>query len=218
LILLGCLSLYNAYLLVRTKDKEKLAFHFSLLIACALLWLILTASTWENFSSRFMLFGTIPVALMSSHALFATLIKFRKILIIFLIVTLPVSFALSFSPSLFNASSHEWDFNAAYFITEHLRNNYPVISDTWRVNYVRLYDPNMTVSPTLDSVTVFNIDPENLHLPQYSHVLLLSLPQRIQALASFGRPLDDWKRLDKKLETNYDLLYNNHYSLLWVKR
>ncbi|MEM0489445.1 MAG: hypothetical protein QW707_09670, partial [Candidatus Bathyarchaeia archaeon] len=75
-----------------------------------------------------------------------------------------------------------------------------------------------TVSPILDSVTVFNIDPENLHLPQYSHVLLLSLPQRIQTLVSFGRPLDDWKRLDKKLETNYDLLYNNHYSLLWVKR
>ncbi|MEM1510101.1 MAG: hypothetical protein QW096_09580 [Thermofilaceae archaeon] len=218
LILLGCFSLYSAYLHVRTKDKEKLAFHFSLLVACALPWFILTASTWENFSSRFMLFGMIPVALMSSHALFATSIKFRKILIIFLIVTLPVSFALSFSPSLFNASSHEWDFNAAYFIAEHLKDNYPVISDTWRVNYVRLYDPNMTVSPALDSVTVFNVDPENVHLPQSSHALLLSLPQRIQALASFGRPLDDWKRLDKKLETNYDLLYNNHYSLLWVKR
>ncbi|MEM1510594.1 MAG: hypothetical protein QW096_12080 [Thermofilaceae archaeon] len=217
LILLGCLSLYSTYLHVRTKDKEKLAFHFSLLVACALPWLILTASTWENFSSRFMLFGTIPVALMSSHALFATSIKFRKILIIFLIVTLPVSFALSFSPSLFNASSHEWDFNAAYFITEHLKDNYSVISDTWKVNYVRLYDPNMTVSPALDSVTVFNIDPENVHLPQSVHVLLLSLSQRIQTLASFGRPLDDWKHLDKKLETNYDLIYDSHYSLLWVK-
>ncbi len=217
-MLLGCFTLYGIYLHVKSRDKERLTFYFSFMTVCALLWFILTASTLENFSLRFMLFGIIPVALMSSYTLLALHTKLRIATLIVLSLTLPLSFALSFSPSLFNRCSHEWSFDMANFTATHIGNDTLLVSDTWGVRYVQIFNPIITHGAHLDSVTVANIAPRDVYLPQSRHLILLSLSQKMQALVSFGRPLDDWYYLDEELKSNYELIYNNYYSSAWFKR
>lgn len=217
--LLGFLSLCAIYILIGTRDKKRISFLLSFLFSCALPWFLLTASTLENFSSRFMLFGNVPASLMAGLTLLALRSKTRKTFGMFMIIlsaTLPISYALSFSPSLFNHASHGFDFEIARFIAERLDGNYLVVTDTWRMNYVRFYNPSLPLESYLDSITVFNVEPAHVYLPRGPHAILLSLPQRIQTLASFGRSLDDWEHLDSVLMKNYTLVYNNRYSLLWI--
>ena len=215
--LLGLLALYSLYLHIKEKNWERIAFYLSLLAVCALLWFVLTASVPENFSSRFMIFGTVPVALMASYALLALRAKLKVMTLIVLSLTLPLSFALSFSPSLFNLCSHEWSFSAAEFIAIHIEDDTLLISDTWGTRYIQVFDPNIACATYLDSVTVVNAAPKDVYLPQSRHLVLLSFSQRKQALVSFGRSLDDWKYLYKKLENSHGLIYSNHYSSAWLK-
>lgn len=112
---------------------------------------------------------------------------------------------------------HEWDRETAFFIVNNLEEAIPIISDTWRIRYIEVFNPKLFLSNNLDSITVFGVKPESLVTPTSPHILWLTLSQKVQSLASFGIMAEEWNSLEIRLKNVYNIIYNAGSSYIFIR-
>jgi multisubunit Na+/H+ antiporter MnhC subunit len=211
--LLGVMSLIGLLIMLKRNDRKALIL-LSLILSTLIPWLTLKATTWESFDNRFMIFGTLPVAILSTYAISS--IKYKHILYV-LLAFLPISFALAFFPSTFHIFAHEYEFQGGMFVAHYITKDLAVITDGFTANFIALYNPYIQPLTYLDEATIFNVEPTKIYIPGSSHILVRSIRQDVQAFVSHHRDPGSFKTFDHVLSNSHHLCYNNHYILAWFK-
>ncbi|MEM2425056.1 MAG: hypothetical protein QXM00_11410 [Candidatus Bathyarchaeia archaeon] len=178
-------------------------------------WFILTAMHWENFSNRFMIFGTLPAALASTYTISVS--RKLKNTQYFILMLLPLSIALAFFPSTFMLFSHTFEFSGGKFIALHMLNDTLVVTDEYARNFIAFYNPYVKSINTISEITIFNLDPDKVFIPTSTHILFRSIRQDIQAFISHLRDPESWGSLDNSLSRSHDLCYNTGYARAWFR-
>lgn len=209
--LLGVTTLIGLLVMIRRKNKRKAITLINLVLSSLIPWLILKVAVWESFDARFMIFGTLPVALASTYV---TTTKLKRIIYIILL-TIPISFALAFFPSTFMLFTHEFEFRGGEFAAYYAPSNVVVITDGYGANFVSIYNPHAQPLTYIDEATIFNVDPVKVHIPSGPHIVLRSLRQEVHAFILHRRDPMSFKLLDQRLSESHALCYNSRYSTIW---
>jgi len=211
--LLGVMSLISLLIMLKRNDGKALIL-LSLILSTLIPWLTLKAITWESFDNRFMIFGTLPVAILSTYAISS--IKYKHILYV-LLAFLPISFALAFFPSTFLIFAHEYEFQGGMFVAHYTSKDIAIITDGFTANFIAFYNPYIQPLTYLDEVTIFNVDPTKVSIPDTSHIVVRSIRQDVQAFVSHHRDPGSFKTFDQVLSNSHHLCYNSRYILAWFK-
>jgi len=211
--LLGITSLLGLLVMIRRREARKTLILLSLILSSLLPWLIIKASSPESFDNRFMVFGTLPVALASTYAI-AT--KLRRMTYVVLML-LPISFALAFFPSTFMLFAHEFEFRGGEFVAYHSLDNTIIITDEYSANFIALYNPYTQPLGYISDVTIFNKDPVAVYIPASPNTVLRSLRQDIQAFISHRRDPTSFLALDQRLSESHNVVYDSRYITVWSK-
>jgi multisubunit Na+/H+ antiporter MnhC subunit len=211
--LLGVTSLIGLLIMLKRNDRKALIL-LSLILSTLIPWLTLKATTWESFDSRFMIFGTLPVAILSAYAISS--IKYKHILYV-LLAFLPISFALAFFPSTFLIFAHEYEFQGGMFVAHYISKDIAIITDGFTVNFIAFYNPYIQPLTYLDEATIFNVEPTKIYIPGSSHILVRSIRQDVQAFVLHHRDPGSFKTFNQVLSNSHHLCYNSHYILAWFK-
>jgi len=211
--LLGVTSLISLLIMLKRNDRKALIL-LSLILSTLIPWLTLKATTWESFDNRFMIFGTLPIAILSAHAISS--IKYKHILYV-LLAFLPISFALAFFPSIFLIFAHEYEFQGGMFVAHYTSKDIAIITDGFTANFIAFYNPYIQPLTYLDEVTIFNVDPTKISIPDTLHIVVRSIRQDVQAFVSHHRDPGSFKTFDQVLSNSHHLCYNSHYVLAWFK-
>jgi len=211
--LLGVMSLISLLIMLKRNDGKALIL-LSLILSTLIPWFTLKVITWESFDSRFMIFGTLPVAILSAYAISS--MKYKHILYV-LLAFLPVSFALTFFPSTFLIFAHEYEFQGGMFVAHYISNDVAIITDGFTANFIAFYNPYIQPLTYLDEVTIFNVEPTKVSIPDTSHIVVRSIRQDVHAFVSHHRDPGSFKTFDQVLSNSHHLCYNSHYMLAWFK-
>jgi hypothetical protein len=201
--------------MLKRNDREALIL-LSLILSILIPWLTLKATTWESFDNRFMIFGTLPVAILSAYAISS--IKYKHILYV-LLAFLPISFALAFFPSTFFPFAHEYEFQGGMFVAHYISKDIAIITDGFTANFIAFYNPYIQPLTYLDEATIFNVEPTNIYIPGSSHILVRSIRQDVQVFVLRHRDPGSFKTFNQVLSNSHHLCYNSnsHYILAWFK-